>query len=200
MAVGSEPLAPSGGTTFVGAGSIENELARALSRKNGFYAFESALHVLPSGNTAGVMTLEAWNDPDLWRTAYGSHGDGHLFFAEDAFGGQFSIKGDAIFSFDPETADSRKVASSLDSWAETVLADFEVLTGFPLAHEWQTLHGAIPGGMRLIPKVPFVLGGAYAVENLYLGDAVEGMRLRAEIARQIASLPNGTAVEFRTGD
>jgi hypothetical protein len=54
--------------------------------------------------------------------------------------------------------------------------------------------------MRLIPKQPFVLGGPFSIENLYLGDAAEGMRLRAEIARQLEHLPDGARVAFRASD
>lgn len=78
--------------------------------------------------------------------------------------------------------------------------DFNVLTGYPLGHHWQTQHGALAPGHRLIPKQPFVLGGAFDTDNLYSLDAVEGMRFRGELARQITGLPDGTAIEIRVTD
>lgn len=53
---------------------------------------------------------------------------------------------------------------------------------------------------RLLPKRPFVLGGEFAVDNLYVLDAVQGMRLRSELATEIASLPDGAAVTFKIVD
>jgi hypothetical protein len=200
LEIGSEPLASGDAVELKPKTPPEYELRDVLERKNGFYAFESALHFFPSGETVGQCTLEEWNSHDLWRRQYGSLADHHLFFAEDLFGGQFSIKGGMVFTFDPETGDSEPFADQLDAWADALLADYDVLTGFPLAHEWQMVHGPIPMGMRLIPKQPFALGGAFSIENLYLGDAVEGMRLRADIARQLERLPDGTRVAFRLTD
>jgi hypothetical protein len=78
------------------------------------------------------------------------------------------------------------------------LQDFEVFTGFALAHAWQQERGPIPVGMRLIPKVPFVLGGGeFSSANLSLSDAVHGMRLRARLAVRLHNLPDGSAVRLR---
>jgi hypothetical protein len=35
------------------------------------------------------------------------------------------------------------------------------------------------------------------MENLYAVDAIEGMRFKADVARQIKDLPDGTRVQFR---
>lgn len=43
---------------------------------------------------------------------------------------------------------------------------------------------------------PFVMGGDFSLDNLYVADAVEGMRLRADIADKIKNLPDGTQVKF----
>ena len=77
-----------------------------------------------------------------------------------------------------------------------VLNDYEVLTGYPLAHQWQKRNGPIAAGMRLLPKIPFVMGGEFSLDNLYVVNAIEGMRLRADIADKIKSLPNGTQVKY----
>jgi hypothetical protein len=98
--------------------------------------------------------------------------------------------------FNPETGNIEVVATSLEGWAERILADYTVETGWPLAHEWQRRYGPLPVQERLIPKIPFVLGGAYDTDNLYAIDAVKGMRFRADIARQIRDLPDGTQVKL----
>lgn len=170
-----------------------------LEARNGFLAFESSLHVLPSG-ASPLRTVERWNAPDGWRSAYGGMADGLLFFAEDAFGGQFALREHGVCTFDPETGDVEELASSVEDWADQLLDDYDVLTGYPVAHEWQLQHGVLPPGMRLVPKKPFVIGGDFTVDNLYALDAEESMRLRAEFAMQIRGLPEGTTVRYRAGE
>jgi hypothetical protein len=46
--------------------------------------------------------------------------------------------------------------------------------------------------------VPFVLGGEFVLDNMYMADAVEGMRFRADIARQIKDLPDGAEIKLKT--
>ncbi|MEZ5344501.1 MAG: SMI1/KNR4 family protein [Pyrinomonadaceae bacterium] len=168
-----------------------------LTERNGFYAFESALHVFPSQSNGSEIGLEDWNRSTLWRDEYDGLAEGCLFFAEDVFGTQFCITKDQICIFDPETGSLEFLANTIEEWAEIVLSDFKVLTGYPLAHEWQIHHGRIPNGKRLVPKTPFVAGGKFDIENLYLCDAVESMKFRAKIAKQIKDLPDGSRITFR---
>lgn len=182
------------------AGNLAGELTGLLSRKNGFYALESALHVLPAQSSPGSMGLDQWNDESLWRGDYQGFTDRCLFFAEDIFGGQFCIMDGSIYTFDPETGAKENLAYSLEGWAQAVVTDYNVLTGFPLAHSWQEENGLLPPGKRLLPKVPFVAGGEFKLENLYLSDAVEGMKFRAHLANQIKDLPDGAQINFNIVD
>jgi hypothetical protein len=72
------------------------------------------------------------------------------------------------------------------------------MTSWPLAHEWQVRNRALRPFERLIPRQLFVLGGKFAIENLYAADAVEGMRSRAAIAIQIRDLPDGKCIRLVT--
>jgi hypothetical protein len=81
-----------------------------------------------------------------------------------------------------------------------ILDDYEVLTGYPLAAEWQALNGRLPARQRLVPKVPFVAGGEFEIGNLYALDSVEGMCLRASLAVQIRDLPDGAKFRFTVRD
>lgn len=177
--------------------AIYRELIDLLGRKNGFYAFESALHVLPFSRALDPMGLLAWNSNDLWRSNYGNLAQGLLFFAEDAFGGQFALKNRGVYLFNPETADTEFMGECLDEWAEKILNDYNYHTGYSLAHEWQSLHGPLKPGSRLLPKMPFVVGGEFHVNNLRVTDAVEGMKRRAVIAKKIHDLPDGAKVKVR---
>jgi hypothetical protein len=165
--------------------------------KTGFYAFESALHVLPAATYEKEMTLSRWNAFGLWQYEYAGLADKMLFFAEDAFGDQFCLSEGKVCSFDAETGEVKAMASSFEEWARRLLKEYDVLTGYPLLHQWQVKQGALPVGMRFMPKIPFVLGGQFALDNLYTIAAVSGMRTRGNLARQIKDLPDGAQVEFR---
>ena len=181
-------------------GRVFGELAELLDQRNGFYAFEAALHVFGAGSGVVGGSIETWNSDGLWRTAYGGLAEGFHFFAEDIFGAQFAVRGNEVFTFDPETAETVRIASSIEDWAEQVAGNYRTLTGFPIAHAWQQANGAIEPGCRLVPKRPFVLGGDFTVANVYMLDSVEGMRVRGELALQIRDLPDGTKIRYRIVD
>lgn len=181
-------------------GKLAVELLNLLGQKNGFYAFESALHVFPAAPFENEMTLSRWNSHGLWRHEYNELAEKMLFFAEDAFGNQLCLHDGQVSLFDAETGGLEPQGRTLDAWAKRLLEDYQVLTGHPLLHQWQTRNGALPVGKRLMPKIPFVLGGQYALDNLYPIGAVSGMKTRGNLARQIKDLPDGAQVQFRIID
>ncbi|WP_217990206.1 hypothetical protein [Pseudomonas indica] len=69
------------------ADSLTDDLLRLLQQRNGFYALENALHVLPTHSNPQEIGLDEWNENALWRNAYKELANGCLFFAEDVFGG-----------------------------------------------------------------------------------------------------------------
>ncbi len=74
---------------------------------------------------------------------------------------------------------------------DRILREYTVITGYPLLHEWQQKNGAIAVGWRLMPKIRFVLGGSYRLENLYALSTVSAMKTRGNLARQLKDLPDG---------
>lgn len=181
------------------AGTRADELESLLLRRNGFYAFESALHVFATGGTApgSEPSLQQWNDPQLWRFEF--HGLEEvpvLFFAEDVFGVQFCLRQGQVHTFEPETGEFGYLADDLEGWAAAILADYKFLTGWPLANAWQAQHGSLAQGQRLLPLTGFAFGGAFMLENLRAGDAIEGMRYRGQIARQMAGVADGSVVKL----
>ena len=173
------------------------QLAALLQEKNGFYAFEGALHVFPDIGVRPERGLYDWNTPGLWRGDYEGMADDAAFFAEDAFGTQFCIREGVIGTFDPETGEFEAMAVNATDWAAKILEDFSYWTGHPVAREWQARYGRLPKGSRLVPTTPFVLGGAYEAGNVKAIDAVKGMKFRASIAVQIRDLPDGAQIELR---
>jgi hypothetical protein len=171
-------------------------LIEFLRLRNGFFAFESALHVFPASLDSDVQSLYNWNRSELWKKHYGNLAKGILCFAEDVFGGQYCFHADRVFKFDPETGTLEDMASDLNEWAGRILSDWRTETGWPLAHEWQVRHGALAPGKRLVPRIPFVLGGAFDMANIQSMDAVRGMQVRGVLARQIHNLPDGSKIQF----
>lgn len=178
------------------AGILYEDLIKLLNKRNGFFAFEKALHVLPTHSNSQEIGINDWNAATLWKSAYNNSISNYLFFAEDIFGMQFCINKSKIHTFDPETGAFNFMANNLDEWAQAINDDINFLTGYPLAHAWQKENGPIPTGKRLLPKIPFVAGGNYELNNLFLIDAIEGMKYRAHIAEQIKNLPDGTSIEI----
>ena len=163
-----------------------------LRLKNGFYAFESALHVFPLGKQPGVMDLESWNAQDLWRHQYGNLLDGLLCFAEDIVGCQFCIGEEGISLFNPEDGSIEPTADTIEGWADALLGDYEVLTGYPWARDWQRIHGPLPEGHRLRFQMPLILKGKTEISNMAEFDALEVMLSSANVWKQIKDVPPGT--------
>jgi hypothetical protein len=197
--LGTAPLIANGSQSDMG--QVPEILRHLYQQANGFYAFESALHVLPVGRKAGVIDLATWNAEGLWRDSYEDLvAPDWTFFAEDVFGVQFVVTEGGISTFDPETGDLERQAADAEEWAAAIIADYDFLTGHSVASKWQSLYGPLPLGSRLMPKIPFVLKGEMTVPNLYVLDAVKGMRARGDFARQIRNLPEGAQVTLRVVD
>jgi len=178
-------------------GPVGRELSELLQMKNGCCAYESALIMRPLYSRAIRGILE-WNKPSLWRAEYKSVSAPILCFAEDLFGIQFCIVDNHVCTFDPETGEMKAQWTSLEEWANAILSDKNAMTGYPIAHEWQLINGPLLLGYRLIPKIPFVLGGEFKIENLFLMEDARGMLSRANIANQIHEIPDGTQIILQT--
>ena len=180
-------------------GKLGQSLLNLLTLRNGFCAFESALYVFPHSSNRHISLYE-WNQSNLWRNEYGQLGRDFLFFAQDAFANQYCLRDKQIWLFEVETGESNTITDSLEGWAKHILDNYKVLTGYPLLHEWQLLNGAINVGKRLLPKIPFVLGGKYTVDNLVDCNSVSVMKTMGNLAIQINDLPDGSKIEFKIID
>lgn len=202
LSISSEPLAS---TTPDNLGLVKDfplgfELLSMLQHKNGFYAFASALHVFPiTSEPVSGKNLAEWNSDSLWRSDYGDLTSRLLFFAEDIFQDQFCLSSVGVLRFNSETGGTKPFADSLENWAEILLREYDHATGWTLAKTCQAENGPLRPGKRLMPKIPFFLGGAYSMDNLWAGDAVEGMRFKADLALQTKGLPDGAKVRIVIG-
>ncbi|RZT81439.1 hypothetical protein EV382_4716 [Micromonospora violae] len=178
-------------------GAIWDELHAVLVERNGFFAFESALLFRPLGGSGShVLDIEEWNDPGLWKSSFAGLADEITFFADDIFGGQFGIRGPSIVRFNPETGEFENFAQGFDEWATTLIADYNVLTGYPIAHNWQRIFGPLKPGTRLVPLIPFVVGGDFVIENLRAAPEVRAMRFYGGLASAVAQVPDGGELQI----
>lgn len=170
-------------------------LAPLLLERNGFYAFDDALHLLALGATDEIDCL-AWN-LQPWRREYSRAIKDVFFFAEDAFANQYGVENQDIIRLDPETGAIDKLGNGLEAWAAAILDDSRWLTGWPMVHQWVAANGPIPRGMRLTPTIPFVLGGEYAISNLHMAPVSESVGMRADFYRQTKHLRDGDRVKIQ---
>src|SRR5262245_33126400 len=84
------------------AGALAASLIELLHIKNGFYAFESALHVFTTQSSGTEIGLAEWNSPALWIDEYQDMANGCLFLAVDIFGCQCCIDAASIFEYEPK--------------------------------------------------------------------------------------------------
>lgn len=187
-------------STLAEAGPLATELIDLLEARNGFFAFGPALHVFPSESTDLSWGLVDWNMPGLWKCEYLSFVDPGLCFAEDVFGNQFSIKDGGIYHFEVETGTLKSIAPSVEKWAELILTDDQLWTGWPFAQRWAEHDAPIQIHKRLHPATPFICGGSYEVENLRPVDASEMMAKWGSFARQLHELPDGAQIKIVVGD
>ena len=180
------------------APTIWTELEPLYRLKNGFVAFESALYVLPVTTSGDGPSIASLIGPEtFWAANYGSAWASTVPFAADVFGDLYALVEHDIVRFAIESGEQVRVAGSLEEWAEYVLQNYAEATGWPIAHHWQIRFGPLALGERLLPKIPFVLRGDYAIENLRVGGLFEGLRFGSDLARQIRHLPDGATVKFR---
>ena len=202
LSISSEPLAQTLPVCheLVKGYPLGPELLSMLEQKNGFYAFESALHVFPlTSEPVNGSNLAEWNSDSLWRNEYADLTSGLLFFAEDIFQDQFCLSGSGVLRFKAETGGTKLMTDSLENWAEIILRDYDHETGRKFVSGWQAENGPLPPGKRLMSKIPFFLGGDYSMENLWAGYAVEGMRFKADLATQTRNVPDGGQVRLVLG-
>lgn len=186
---------------------LPDDLVELLRLSNGFYAFGGALLVRPTcgheppGHGIPEPTLDEWNSRSSWRRSYHSLvPKAARFFAEDVFGAQFAEVRGAVLAFDPETGEFTESWPSLSAWIEQVVADPDVLVGRSIAADWGRVRGAVPRNHRLVPVIPFVLGGAFDIGNLFAEVTLTSMIRRSELAHQLLGLPDGTQVGLSITD
>jgi hypothetical protein len=176
---------------------VQGQWLDLMSARNGFYAFEGALLVRPAiQGCMGVSDAKFWNSADGWKSHYicGTHG---LFmFAEDVFGEQYGYTNDGIYKFDPESGDTEQIATTFVEWSTLMTDEYNYYCGHQIAHDWQVANGKLVNGCRLVPKVPFVLGGEYDHRQMFTVHESKYMLIRAALANKLYGAKDGEIITF----
>ena len=169
--------------------NFDEELNRILEVKNGFYAFESALHFFSD------KEIKLFSK--LMKEKYQYDGaENCLFFAEDVFGNLYCLDADQhmIYLLDLESGAREKFGASIEDWSENILNDYDYMTGYTVAHDWQERNGSLKNNERLFPKIPFVFGGEYNTDNLIAKNQFEVIDNKFNIYKQIKNIDDGELI------
>lgn len=183
---------------FAGADAAYQELLEV----GALHLYAGSLRVF--GRCKGHQTKDInwWNDPQTWKSLYGNEVVDTWAFAEDILGNQFVFTKDGIGWLDIETGQIRSLCEKFSDWIGLVHSDPDYYTGRNLALEWYAQHGrlSINGLSHLCAITLFACGGPYSTDNLFVMDSLRHIHLKADIARQIRHLPDGTKIEIKFTD
>jgi len=163
------------------------DLAALLSVRNGFTAFHGGLRVYRLGGPGEGPELWAWNDPGVWKEAYGGRADNLLCFGRSLLGEQyaFDLVNGGIVMFDPDSGDREGgLGRTLEEWAAW-LFEYPFLHSKAVdnwARAYQDAHGPLGPSQCLTPITAFEDGGAYEVDNLTAADMAEALRRQGAAA------------------
>jgi hypothetical protein len=169
-----------------------------IDSKNGGFFYGQSLHIY------GYSQIHAYHDMEsinlLLQKEYGDITNGLVSFAQDLFGNQFCFDtaGNNIVFLDVETGGKDVIARDFSSWVDALQERLHYFTGINVLEEW-VLNDQLKFDQRLCPKVPFVMGGEFKVNNLYASSFPNSIRAYANIARQVYNLPEGTPVKLNIG-
>ena len=171
---------------------------RLLDAMNGGYFFGRALHLFGACDEPAWHSLARWNSASLWRDAYGDVARDLVVFAEDAFGDQFAYSGfgGEVVCLEGELGRVSSIAPHFVAWLEAVLAaPTEVLPIDVLAREADAGR-PLADGQQLYAYPPLCTIESKSDVTIGHVDAVEAMRFRGDLARQLRDLPPGTRVRI----
>lgn len=162
---------------------------------NGGFFFGQSLQLYAIGGAEDFLRITSVNA--VLHEAFGPLFDGLYTFGQDIFGYQFAFdtKTCAIVLFNIETAERQPMAKDFSNWLDIFQKRKDYYSGAPYAQAWQEAYPLAPS-QRLVPKKPFVLGGEFAMANLYTLDFPKYLAYNADLAKQIVNLKDGQQVSI----
>lgn len=100
----------------------------------------------------------------------------------------------------PEDSSLEIIASSLDEWFSIIKSDKVTYLYSDILEEWESRNGKILLGEKLIPSIPFIIGGDYELDNFIKCTELEAMRYYSQYAKTLYKLPDGNVVKLKIVD
>jgi SMI1/KNR4 family protein SUKH-1 len=166
-----------------------------IESKNGGFFYSQALHIYGYSNVHKFNDIAYINS--LLQGEFGGLFNDLISFGQDLFGNQFcfDIAKNNIVFFDSETGERGVIASDYVDWIKILGERLEYFTGINVLASWLLINQLL-FNQRLCPKIPFVLGGEFKVDNLYAGQFPDFISAYANIAKQVKALAEGTKVKL----
>ena len=169
-----------------------------VESENGGFFWQQSLHIY------GYSQLQDFHDIEnvnlLLKKEYGNIVGGLIAFAQGVFGNQFcfDVESRSIVFLDIETGARDVLTTSFLKWVDILHDRLEYFTGVNVLEQW-LWDNRLEFNQRLCPKVPFVMGGEFKVDNLYASGYPDSIKAYANIAKQVYNLPDGTSVKLNIG-
>lgn len=163
------------------------------------YYFDRSLHFYGCTNKNKFHDYEFRTN--LINRFYGEilEEDSLISFGEDVFGNQFVFYSKGIGLFMLETAEIEYISANFRSFLEKVfIVDRDYYSGESLVKQLIKNERKLDFHERLNPKIPFVLGGEFKLDNLYRMTYKEITEYNSSIAIQIKNLPDGEEIQIKT--
>ena len=119
-------------------------------------------------------------------------------FGEYLFGNQFVFEDGNINLFFIESANKEHITNgTFADFLDKVLGNADYFSGYSLVENFDDTHIEILyKGNRMSPLKPFVLGGDFTLENLFINKYADNLELNCNLAKQIYNLPDGQPIEI----
>src|SRR5450432_3610275 len=164
------------------------------SRNAGFF-YDKSLQIYSYSDKNMSNSIDYVNS--ILRNEYKEIISDLISFAQDLFGNQFcfDIVKRKIFLFNSETGERKLIASDFSNWIDVIYEDFDYFIGLNVLREWNYAN-RLTSDERLYPKIPFIMGGEFKVNNLFASTFPNYIVDYANIAKQVFNLPDGTPVKL----
>lgn len=163
---------------------------------NGGFFFNQSLHIYSFISTSDFFNIQLVND--VLSKEFGYLFEGLFSFGQEVFGNQFAFdKSDgSIVLFNVETGDRERLSDDFEGWLKYLIENLDYLTGNGFVKSWCEVN-SFHYNQRLVPKVPFVIGGEYEMKNFYASAFPKFLLYYADLAKQIHNLKDGEKVRLR---
>jgi hypothetical protein len=191
----SKAIISEGNTSIIKLPFEDTKFSNFINDFSGSFFFENSLHIF-STNLNSPLNIQKINEEitslyDISNISF------FLFWGQDLFGNLFYYEDKGIGFFEIETGEKNLLSSNFSTFDSLLMNDYEYLTGVNYLKDWEFFNNkTLQETDRLCPKIPFIIGGDYAHDNLYEKDFFLNWRFNSDLAKQIKDTPDGSPVQI----